>query len=278
MHRSTVFAVSIVLALAVAACGDDDAGTVTTAGPEPTASTTDGIPPTTGAPATTAAPGTTAAPATTTTAPADAHQVFGLSWSGVWPPDGSTAVYRIHSWDGSAEDVEARFELGVDFRGETFDRLTIGTAEPGNNAMAVYLDRSEPWKLAIKAVVTYSADFADGPGIIEMFDDPVLFDGSLPIGESAPVETEVILEFGGDQDRIPATYGFELLSLDETVEVPLGTVTGAAYAEGSVTGEEFLGSDEPFAAGMWLHPLHLIVKMSGSPAFDVFEIVETWTR
>ena len=261
--------------LIVAACGDDDAATTTSADASPITTAA----PATTAEATTVAP-TTAAPTTTeaptTTQPADAHQVFGLSWADVWPADGAMAVYRITAWDGSQEDVSAMIEYDADFRGETFDRLTIGTADPGNNAMVVYLDRSEPWKVGIKAVATYNVDFPDGPVIIEVFDTPTVFDGSLPLGESAPVEAEVILEFSDSEERMPATYGLTLVSIGETVEVPLGTVTGTALMHGSVQGEEFMGSLEPFVAEMWLHPEHLIVKMFGLPAFDLIEIVETW--
>jgi hypothetical protein len=267
-------ALLIAVVLMVAACGDDDAGTTSAATqPPPQATTTAAAVTTTTAAAATT---TTAAPTTTTTLPVDAHPIYGLSWSEVWPPDGSTAVYRVHLWDGTEEDVEARFDEGVEFMGGMYDRLSIGTPEPGNDAMAIYLDRSEPWKLGIKGVVTYHTDFPDGPELTEYFDEPVVFDGTLPLGESAPVETDVILLFGSDEESIPATYAFEFVSVDDTVEVPLGTVA-AAYAEGSVAGEELFGG-EPFVAGLWLHPQHLIVRMTGSPSFEVLEIVETWTR
>lgn len=52
----------------------------------------------------------------------------------------------------------------------------------------------------------------------------------------------------------------------------------AAYPEDSVAGEEFIGGGEPFVAEMWVHPEHLIIRMTGSPASAVFEIVETWAR
>jgi len=275
MRISRLVGLMAAVMLIVAACGDDDAGTttsvdgstITTVAPVTTAATTTVAP-------ITAAPTTTVAP--TTTQPADAHQVFGLSWADVWPADGTTALYRITAWDASQEDLPAIIEYGVDFRGETFDRLTIGTPEPGNYAMEVYLDRSEPWKVAIKAVATYNVNFPDGPVIVEVFDTPTVFDGSLPIGESVPTETEVILEFADFEERMPATYGLTLVSIGDTVEVPLGTVTGTALMHGSVQGEEFMGSLEPFIAELWLHPQHLIVKMLGSPAFDVIEILETW--
>ena len=112
--------------------------------------------------------------------------------------------------------------------------------------------------------------------VMKVFDTPTVFDGSLPLGESAPAETEVILEFAGSEERMPATYDLTLISLGQTVEVPFGTVTDAALLHGSVQGEEFMRSTEPFVAEMWLHPQHLIVKMFGLPAFDLIEIVETW--
>jgi len=262
------------LALVMTACGDDDTGT--TIGSTESVATT-GAGSTTGAPttmpATTAVTTTTAAP--TTTQAADAHPIFGLSWATVWPADGATAVYRVTKWSGQEEDVPAVIEYGVDFRGETYDRLTIGTPEPDNAAMVVYFDRSEPWKVAIKAVVTYGESFLDGPVIVEVFDVPTVFDGSLPEGESATSETEINLEFPNGSDTMPALYDLALVSLDETVDVPLGTVTGTALMEGSVSGEEFTGP-EPFMAELWLHPQHLIVRMTGAPAFDIIEIVETW--
>ncbi|MCJ7726764.1 MAG: hypothetical protein MUP76_10310, partial [Acidimicrobiia bacterium] len=151
-----------------------------------------------------------------------------------------------------------------------------GTPEPGNNAMEVYLDRSEPWKVGIKAVVTYDQDQLDGPVITELFDTPTVFDGSLPLGEESPIEVDIVLEFRDMDDRMKAIYGLSLVSIGETVDVPLGTVTNTALLHGSVGGEEFIGPGEPFVAEIWVHPEHLIVKMIGAPAFDSFEIVETW--
>ncbi|MBU1226225.1 MAG: hypothetical protein KJ698_03290 [Actinobacteria bacterium] len=276
MRSIRMLALVAAVALMVAACGDDDAGEPATSSSS-TATTEQTTPASSTAAPTTVAETTTAAPTTTTTtAPLDAHPIFGLSWAAVWPADGATAVYRIHDWSGAEEDVPARFDVGVDFRGETFDRITIGTAGGGSNAMEVYLDRSIPWMVGIKAVVTYGPHVAAGPAITEMFEEPVFFDGTLPVGDSAPVETEVILDFGNDQDSFPATYAFVVREVGVTVEVPLGTVTNTLYAQGSVTGEEFIGGTEPFAADMWLHPQHMIVKMTGSPSFDMFEIVEAW--
>ncbi len=276
MRGIKILVLVALMAFAVA-CGDDDAGEAastspTTAAPTTTAPTT--AAPTTAAP-TTAAPTTAAPTTTTTTVPIDAHPIFGLSWAAVWPADGATAVYRVYDWNGDPEDVPARFDVGVDFQGETFDRITIGDPEGGGNAMEVYLDRSTPWKVGVKAVVSYSALEPGGPSLIEMFEEPMYFDGTLPIGESAPVETEVILDFGNEVDTFGASYGFVIREIGATVEVPMGTVTNTLYGQGLVGGE-FIGGTEPFAADIWLHAEHLIVKMVGAPAFDGFEIVETW--
>jgi len=262
------------LSLVAAACGDDDGGAATTSAPASTQAPSTAPAETTAAPATTAPANTTT---TTTTLPADTHAVFGISWADVWPADGSTAVYRTSQGDGTSEDLPAILEYGVDFRGETFDRLTIGIPGGGSDAMEVYFDRSEPWHIGIKAVATYIPEVPDGPLIVEVFDDPTVFNGSLPEGESDTKDVEVILEFAaGTEARMPATYDLVLVGINETVETPLGTVTGTALMHGSVAGEEFVGGTEPFVAELWLHPEHLIVRMTGSPAFEVLEILETW--
>ena len=90
------------------------------------------------------------------------------------------------------------------------------------------------------------------------------------------MDTEIVLEFNNFEDRMPVTYDLVLVAVGESVDVPFGTVSGTALMHGSAGGEEFIGGTEPFVAELWLHPQHMLVRMTGSPAFDIIEIVETW--
>ena len=280
MLRTRSIAAAACLLLVVSACGDDSAGTTgvpasaaSTSAPGDTTAAT--------APTTTAATTTTAPVETTTAAPADAHQSLGGSWAAVWPAAGEAAAYRVTKFDGTQEDVPAVVEYGVDFRGETFDRIVFGVAESGSEGLAVYFDRSEPWVLKLKAAEVFTPEVTTGPILTEMFATPLPFDGSLPFGETYSAEVEVLFEFmSGSPETFQAIYTFTGAATDQSVEVAFGTVEGAVVLDASVGGEFIFGDAEdgdPFEAQLTLHPEHFLVMMTGTPAWNVVELLETWT-
>lgn len=252
------FALILVLSACGGATDDTDStalpGTTTTVGETSTSSTT-----------------TTEA---TTTLAADAHPVFGVSWSAVFPDAGETAIYRVTRFDGSTTDLPAVFEYGVDFRGTPADRLVVGTAEPGNEGWALYFDRSEPWVFTVIASEVFDPGVPGGPSLTEIFDTPIAFDGTLGVGETFAVESQITLEFEGDGGTaLGVTYEMSPATVEESITVPFGTVDEVLRLDAEVGGE-FIGG--LFEVKLWLHPDHALVRFEGAPAWDVMELVETW--
>lgn len=275
MRRLGIVLVLALVAMA-AGCGDDDGATTTET--YSTGATTTSSSTTTSASLTTMTvlPTTTTAPTTTTTTlPADAHPTLGLSWGDMFPPDGATATYRVTTYDGATLDLPAVIEYGVEWRGGTWDRFVIGTPEPGNEAQVVYFDRSAAWGFAVKGDEVFSAAITGGPEMVEVFDEPFVFDGSdLP---NAPFggATQIILELpGGAVMTLGVTYLLEILALGEDVEVAAGTLGPTVQLQATVGGELMGGST--FTLGMWLHPEQFLVKMTDGPAFATIELLTPW--
>ena len=238
----------LVLALAAgfAGCGDDDGATTTAA----SSTDRDGRrpprrrpppplrrPP----PRRRPRPPPTAPTTTTTTLPADAHPAVGLSWAAMFPADGATATYRVTTYGGETLDLPATIEYGVEWRGGTYDRFVIGTPEPGNEAMAVYFDRSAPWGFAAKGDEVFTADTTGGPEMVEFFEEPLVFSGlSLP-DIAFEAEGEITLEFaGGGGMTQGVTYRLEVVELGGDVEVPAGTLGPTVQLQATIGGE-FMG-------------------------------------
>jgi hypothetical protein len=262
--------VILVLGALLAGCGGNSVFAATTSTTVATATTV----------ATTTIGGTTATVPTTattmtTTTPTDTHPVIGLSWAAVFPPEGATATYRVTTYGGATLDLPGRVEYGVEWRGGTWDRFVIGTPEPGDDAMVVYFDRSEPWSFKIKGDEAFSSDRADGPELVEIFDEPVGFDGLLLPEGVFETETAITLEFGGGGSAtMGVTYRLEALDLGEDVEVAAGLLRPTVRLHATIGGELMGGAE--FAVDMWLHPTQFMVKMTDGPAFATIELLTAW--
>jgi len=264
MRSFLVLATALVLVLALGACGDD--GAATTASVDVTTSTA--------ADQTTQEGTTTEAVATTTALPADAHPDWGVSWAEVWPAEGETAVYHLETHDQVFTDLSARMEYGVEWRGGTWDRLVMGTPEPGNDGMALYLERVEPWVIRVAGVEGFSASMPNDPSMIEVFEEPLVLEATMPLGEPYQVESEITLEGQGSPLVLVATYEITVVAVDETVTVPFGTLDGCAHIEAAVGG--------PFIGGIWeveawFHPEQFLVSITSLPTFESVELVEGWS-
>ena len=254
------------MAMLVASCGgstsDTTEGTTTTAagGTTTVASST-----------TTTAVTTTAV---TTTVAGDLHPTLGISWASVWPTEDATATYLATAGADSFE-VEAHMEYGVDFRGMTVDSLVFGTAEPGNEGAVVYFDRSEPWVLKVVASVSYSPNVTDAPALIEFFAEPIVFDGTIAVGETYDVESEVTLEFpGAEGDTMGVTYAMTPATMTDAVTVPFGSVDGVLRLDVGIGGE-FMGNSV-FTTSLWLDSELFLVRFDNPPAWQRLELVEPW--
>ncbi len=262
-HRAIAIAAAAVLALMAAACGDDEAATTTAA---PVSSTT----------TTTTAPTTSAAPTTTTLA-GDQHPAWGVSWAAIWPPEGSTAIYRVQIMGSETMDLATHFEYGVEWRGGTWDRLVIGTLEPGQYGAALYFSRPEPWVLRLWGVAQTAPDREDT--VFEYFEVPQDLDFTLLPDNPPTLEGNMLVEHGlGISDPIPAIFRMEWVGIED-VTVAAGAFAGAYHLRFGL-GADFYGvlpgAEITSFSDLWLHPEHLIVKWAPGPAGGPIELAVPW--
>ncbi len=265
-RRGLAIAAAAVLALGAAACGDDATPSTTTTA-------------TTLATTTTSTTTTTTRP-TETTLPGDLHPAWGISWSVMWRGIGvQVGHYRTEIMGGESVELPAHFEFGVDWRGGTWDRLVIGTLEPGQYGAALYFSRPEPWVLRLWGVAQTSPDREDM--VLEYFEVPPDLDlGLLP--DSPPtIEGNMLVEQGlGISDPIPAVFQVEWVGV-EVLEVGLGEMdTLETYHLRIGLGGDFYpqgpGGEITFFSDLWLHPEQMIVRWEPGPAGGPIELSIRW--
>jgi hypothetical protein len=262
----------LVLVAALLAGGCGGGGSAATTAPSTTTAATTTAAPTTAATTSTT---TTVPTTTTTTLAADAHPVIGLSWAAVFPPEGATAVYRVTTYQGETLDLPATIEYGVEWRGATWDRFTIGTPEPGNEAIAAYFDHSQPWVFEVRALETYTATNTTGPEMVEGFEDPLTFDAMLLPDTPVETVTTITLELPmGGTLALSATYRVDVVDLGGDVEVAGGTFGPVAHLQTTIGGE-FQGGGS-FSMDLWLHPSQFLVKATDLSQFATVELLTPW--
>lgn len=268
-HRARVVAL-LATTLAAAACGDD---AVTTTATAPASSTT--------TVATTTLPTTSATSAPTTTVlPGDLHPAWGVSWSIMWRSvEPQTGHYCTQIMGGDTVELAARFEFGVPWRGGTWDRLVIGTVEPGQYGAALYFSRPEPWVLRLWGVAQTAPDRDDT--VYEYFEVPQDLDLSLLPDDPPTIEGNMLVEHGfGTGDPIPAIFRIEWVGIED-IEVGLGEMaTLETYHLRIGLGGDFYpagpGGEIEFFSDLWLHPEQMIVKWDPGPAGGPIELSSHW--
>ncbi|MCU0280309.1 MAG: hypothetical protein MUE66_00415 [Acidimicrobiia bacterium] len=277
MRSHRIIAIAATLALAVAACGDDAVTTTATATTATIATTAASS--TTQA-ATTLPTTTTTTVPTTTTLPGDLHPAWGISWSTMWGAvEPQTGHYRTQIMGGESVELAANFEFGVPWRGGTWDRLVLGTVEPGQYGAALYFSRPEPWVLRLWGVAQTSPDRDDT--VYEYFEVPQDLDLSLLPGNPPPIEGSMLVEHGfGTFGPTPAMFRVEWVGV-ETLEVGLGEMaTLETYHLRFGLGGDFYpagpGGEIEFFSDLWLHPEQMIVKWEPGPAGGPIELSIPW--
>jgi len=262
MHRRTVL-LAVILVF-VAACGG---------GTEPASSQ-----PTTSAGAGSSAPSTQAPevtpPSTEPASVGDTHPAIpdGPTWDEVWPEAGATATYLAFSFASDPEEIEARIEYGVEFRGQMLDRLVFASDTPGERGLVVYFDRSTPWVFKLVAAEVYSTNENGGPSYTELFDGPMPFDGRHGAGESSEFGGLLISENAdGSTDEFDIGYRVTTTTIDGEIDVPFGLVDGVMHIAVRV-GFPDVGDWDP-AAELWLHPELFLVRMTGTPSWNDLQLV-----
>jgi len=266
-YRALICSALAALVVTAAACGDDAATTTLTS---TTAATSTTATPTTTSTTTTTAP--------TTTIPGDAHPAWGYSWTGIWEGrEAMTATYRTQIVGSDWMELPAHFEFGLDWRGGTWDRLVIGTVEPGQYGAALYFSRPEPWVLRLWGVEETSPDRDEA--VLEYFEVPQDLDFTL-LPEAPPsLEGNMLVALGeGTSEPAPAVYRMEWVGIEE-LEVPAGAFEDAIHVSFGLGGDFYPagpGGEVTFHSDLWLHPEQLILKCDMGPAGGPLELAEPW--
>jgi hypothetical protein len=268
-HRAIAIAAAAALTLAAGACGDDGAAaTTTTAGTIVTTTATS-----------TTTTTTTLAPEETTL-PGDLHPAWGISWSAIWRAIASqVGHYRTQIMGGETVELAAHFEFDVPWRGGTWDRLVIGTLEPGQYGAALYFSRPEPWVLRLWGVAQTAPDREDT--VYEYFEVPQNLDLSLLPDNPPTLEGNMLVEAGfGTGEPIPAVFRMEWVGVEE-LDVGLGgTETLETYHLRIGLGGDFYplgpGGEITLYSDLWLHPEQFIVRWEPGPAGGPIELSIPW--
>jgi hypothetical protein len=262
---------TVAFLLVAAACGD--ATTTTTTQPVDTTAVATTLAPITTT--TTTAAVTTTVAETTTTLAADAHPVFGVRWADVWPGPTESAAYDVTLFDGGHVELPGHMEYGVEFAGGTFDRLVVGTPEPGNHAMTIYFDRSVPWEIRVVGEESYSVDRTDRADSVYVFEEPMVFSGLTDFGVTEETEGALLLTIStGDTFDLGVTYSVTPRDI-ETVTVGAGTF-GDVLVVDALVGGELIGGGFAFPVEISLHADQFIVRFVGASGFDSLELASPW--
>jgi len=196
-------------------------------------------------------------------------------WDTAWPEQGETAVYRAVLFGGEEKDVSAYMDhTPVEWKGGTWIRAIIGTPEPGKDGFIVYFDKSEPWNPKAKGVEVYSANVADGPSMVEWFDEPLEINMDGSEGSKNTISKEINGDYGGFEDSMGANYAFTIVSYEASVDVPYGTVDGCMHIQLDLSGE--LIGPGSIVVDAYLHPDQFFIKMTDTPGFALIELKEGW--
>lgn len=259
---------AVLIALAVAgsaaSCGGEETGATSTL-PE----TTTGASTTAAATTAPAASTTTTTAAPTTTAPDDLHPAWPVSWTALWPADGSTASVRAAAPEG-AVDAGIGIDYGLEWDGGTWDRIWLGSTEEGLLGVSFYLQRPEPWVVTLWGAATHSPFMS----MTERFDPPLTFDlRGLAEGPLSMDTTVIISDADGVVDEGPYAFTISLVGIED-VEVAAGQFTGTAHLH--LTAEEPGGYVAE--TDVWIDAEQALVRLSPAHIWDSLELATLWSE
>ncbi|MBM3695090.1 MAG: hypothetical protein FJW79_04045 [Actinobacteria bacterium] len=207
--------------------------------------------------------------------------MWGIPWSSLWPPEGATATYRLSVWNQEPLDLPATIEYGMEWQDGTWDRIQIGSSEPGELGLAFYFDRSEPWAIRVWGVRVTAPGLGENGFMDEYLDGfPAVDLSGLP--DTAPtLDVDAFVDTGRDDifGPSPAIYAMEVVGLEE-ITVAAGTFPVTLHVRFGLGGEFFglePGQEINSFSDLWLDPTQLILRWDPSPGLGTpLELVSPW--
>jgi len=202
----------------------------------------------------------------------DKHIAWGVSWDDFWPDPSLTATYvTTPLGGGQTTELVATWKENVEWRGGTWLMLAIGEAVPGKSGMAVYIDRSEPWVAKVKGAAVFNETSKNGPFLEEWWDEPLIVDFNMAVGEKIKVESKQHTTIDGeDMSLEDMSYELTIEKVDGAITVLAGEFKDCMLLHGKIGGPFELEAD------IWLHPEQFGLKIDDSPLGATIELKEAW--
>lgn len=198
-----------------------------------------------------------------------------VDWDTFFPDPSKSAVYHVTTFSQVEKDLTARLVENVEWMGGMWTQIVVGELTAGNDGMAIYFDRSEPWVIKAKGVVVYSEDVAEGPAMTEYFDEPVQIQLNKDVGIDQEISTDINGDYNGFTDTMGVNYSIGFEAFDAEVTVPAGTYQGCAHLK-AVLGGELMGDGNTIDVEIMVHPKQTILKWVDSPGFLLAELKTEW--
>lgn len=197
-----------------------------------------------------------------------------VDWDSFFPGPEMSAVYHVTTFGQDEKDLTAHVVYDVEWKGGTWTQLVVGVLEPGNDGMAIYFDKTEPWVIKAKGVEVYDADTTDGPVMVEYFYVPIVVPLSKSVAETTEFSTTINGNYSGFEDSMGVNYSIAAQSYDWTQTVPAGEYGECAKIIATLTGE-LIGSGS-VEAEIVAHPTQTIIRWVDSPGFILAELKSEW--
>ena len=187
------------------------------------------------------------------------------------PPDPATTyVYRVFK-AGSADtlDLPARFAANEVKNGHEYRRLELGDLTAAEVWGLVLWSNYADDRLETGGVEVYNPGAPGQPSFAYLFDEP--WGGSLLAedGTSSTSSATGTFAIAGQEFPFEITVDFTLVSSDESVDVPAGTIAHCIHYRFTENSSDLTG----FVTDYWIKSGTGMVKATTIPGFDALELV-----
>jgi len=169
----------------------------------------------------------------------------------------------------------------VEWDGGTWDRIQIGSTEPGVYGLAFYFDRSEPWAIQIWGLRASDPGMGPAGWITEYLGGGPVVDLSALPGTAPTLDVEAFVDSGQGEVGGPAgaLYAMEVVGV-EAIEVAAGSCTGSLPVRFGLGGEFFgvaEGDEITSSSNLWVEATQLILRWDPVPGMGgALELVAPW--
>ncbi len=189
------------------------------------------------------------------------------------PDPATTFTYRLYSFEYGelgSYDVPGKFGIREDKFGHEYRRVELGDFSLDQVHGLIIWANHTAEGMETGGVEVYQGAHADEPSFAYFFEEPL--SGSFLIEPGTTTQTQATGHFIIDEDEMPfeITLDYELVSLNETVEVPAGTIEGCIHYRFVENSTDL--SD--FGVDYWVKDHIGIVKATTVPGFEALELVD----